>query len=163
MASSLLQLTAFPNPPGPHSQYELVASLLCLRGDMPKVQQIITWEIQLFLLVLAGIVLVQLLTGQINTRNLLYGRKNDSGELIPGASCRKKDDTLYFSPERVQLLLFTIGAAFYYLTQVLNNPSPGTFPPLPTTWPAVLGGSNALYLGGKAYSRLWSGKGNSQG
>jgi len=75
---------------------------------------------------------------------------------------RKKDDTLYFSPERVQLLLFTLGAASYYLTQVLNNPNPGTFPPLPDSWPAVVGGSNAIYLGGKAYSRLWSNNGNSK-
>jgi len=125
---------------------------------MPDVRQIIAWEIQLFLMVLAGTVLAQLLAGQISTKNLLYGRKNDTGELISRASGRKKDDTLYFSPERVQLLIFTIGAAFYYLTQVLNNPSPGTFPSLPASWPAVLGGSNALYLGGKAYSRLWNKK-----
>jgi hypothetical protein len=133
---------------------------------MPDIRQIVAWEVQLFLLALFGIVAMQLLTGQISTKNLLYGRKNDTGELIPGPAgltqCRKKNDTLYFSPERVQLLLFTLGAAFYYLTQVLNNPNPGTFPPLPTSWPAVIGGSNAIYLGGKAYSRLWSGNGNSQ-
>ena len=133
---------------------------------MHGISQIIAWEVQLFLLVLFGIVAVQLLTGQISTMNLLYGRNNDTGELIAGADGlskgRKKDDTLYFSPERVQLLLFTLGAAFYYLTQVLNNPRPGTFPPLPQSWPAVVGGSNAIYLGGKAYSRLWSGNGNSK-
>ena len=135
-------------------------------GTMPLVGQIIAWEIQLFLLILFGIVAVQLLTGRINTKNLLYGRKNDTGDLIVGPDGkthgRKKDDTLYFSPDRVQLLLFTLGAAFYYLTQVLNNPNPGTFPPLPDSWPAVVGGSNALYLGGKAYSRLWSNNGNSR-
>ena len=133
---------------------------------MPDITQIVAWEVQLFLLALFGIVAVQLLTGQISTRNLLYGRKNDTGELLPRAAgdpvLRKKEDTLYFSPERVQLLLFTLGAAFYYLTQVLNNPSPGTFPPIPETWPALLGGSNALYLGGKAYSRLWGGSGTPQ-
>jgi hypothetical protein len=134
---------------------------------MPGISQIITWEVQLFLLALFGIVAMQLVTGQINTKNLLYGRMNDTGDPIVGADGltrgkKKKDDTLYFSPERVQLLLFTLGAAFYYLTQVLNNPNPGTFPPLPQSWPAVIGGSNAIYLGGKAYSRLWSGNGNSK-
>jgi hypothetical protein len=134
---------------------------------MPDVRQIIAWEVQLFLLALFGIVVTQLLTGRISTKNLLYGRMNDAGDPIVGAdgvtkSLKKKEDTLYFSPERVQLLLFTLGAAFYYLTQVLNNPNPGTFPPLPLSWPAVIGGSNAIYLGGKAYSRLWSGSGNSK-
>src|SRR5438445_2430935 len=120
---------------------------------MRGVRQSVTWEVQLFLLALFGIVVMQLLSGQISTKNLLCGRKNDTGEPIVGADGqtrgRKKEDTLYFSPERVQLLLFTLGAAFYYLTQVLNNPNPGTFPPLPTSWPAVIGGSNAIYLGGK--------------
>jgi hypothetical protein len=137
-----------------------------VRRTMPDVRQIVTWEVQLFLLALFGIVVMQLLSGQINTKNLLCGRKNDTGEPIVGPDGQtrglKKEDTLYFSPERVQLLLFTLGAAFYYLTQVLNNPNPGTFPPLPTSWPAVIGGSNALYLGGKAYSRLWGGNGNSK-
>ena len=135
---------------------------------MPDINQIIIWEVQLFLLALFGIVVMQILTGQISTKNLLYGRKNDTGDPIVGADGlthgmkKKKEDTLYFSPERVQLLLFTLGAAFYYLTQVLNNPNPGTFPPLPQSWPAVIGGSNAIYLGGKAYSRLGSGNGNSK-
>jgi hypothetical protein len=133
---------------------------------MPAISQIVTWEVQLFLLALFGIIAMQLLTGQISTKNLLYGRKNDTGDPIVGADGlthgRKKDDTLYFSPERVQLLLSTLGAALYYLTQVLNNPHPGTFPPLPESWPAVVGGSNAIYLGGKAYSRLWSNNGNSK-
>jgi hypothetical protein len=133
---------------------------------MPDFTNLISWEIQIFLLVLFGIVVIQLLTGQISTKNLLYGRKNDTGEPIVGTDGlpkgRKKDDSIYFSPERVQLLLFTLGAAFYYLTQVLNNPNPGTFPPLPQSWPAVIGGSNAIYLGGKAYSRLWTGKGDSK-
>ena len=133
---------------------------------MPSFAQIITWEIQGFLLALFSMVAGQLFTGQISTKNLLYGRKNDTGQPILDANgevkSRKKEDTLYFSPERVQLLLLTLGAAFHYLTQVLNNANPGTFPPLPTSWPAVLGGSNALYLGGKAFSRFWTGPGNSR-
>ncbi len=133
---------------------------------MPSFAQIITWEAQGFLLAIFTIVAGQLFTGQINTKNLLYGRKNDTGEPILDSNgdmkSRKKEDTLYFSPERVQLLLLTLGAAFHYLTQVFNNPNPGTFPPLPTSWPAVLGGSNALYLGVKAFSRFSTGAGNSK-
>jgi hypothetical protein len=133
---------------------------------MPDARQIVGWEVQLFLLALFGIVAMQLLSGQISTRHLLYGRKNDTGKPILGSDGqmlgRKKDDSLYFSPERVQLLVFTLGAAFWYLAQVLNNPHPGTFPPLPTSWPAVVGGSNAIYLGRKAYSRIWGGNGKPQ-
>ena len=133
---------------------------------MHNLSQIVRWEVQLFLLALFGIVAMQILTGQISTKKLLYGRKSDAGDPVVGADGlthgRKKEDTPYFSPERVQLLLFTLGAAFYYLTQVLNNPNPGTFPPLPESWTAVVGGSNAIYLGGKAYARLWSHNGNTK-
>jgi hypothetical protein len=126
---------------------------------MPPLTQIISWELKGFLLALFALVGGQLFNGQISTKNLLYGRKNDTGQPIYDESgkmvSRKKDDTLYFSPERVQLLLITLGAAFYYLTQVISNP--GTFPPIPNSWTETLGGSNALYLGGKAMARFWPG------
>ena len=105
--------------------------------------QLTRWEVLLFLLTLAGIVIFRLLTGEINTRYLLYGRK------------RNRDR--YFSPERVQLLVFTISAAFYYLTQLLEVRA-GKFPELPESWVAVIGGSNAVYLGGKAYARWFARK-----
>ena len=38
---------------------------------MPGITQIIAWEVQLFLLALFGIVVMQLLTAQIGTRNPL--------------------------------------------------------------------------------------------
>ena len=91
---------------------------------MPGLAQLIQWELVLFVLALAGIVALQLLTGQINTGGLFYGR----------ISGRKHGEDYYFSPERVQLLVFTLGAALYYLTQVLSNPQPGTFPPVPDAW-----------------------------
>jgi|SRR6516162_6872287 hypothetical protein len=134
---------------------------------MPTVAQIAGWEIKGFLLALAAVVAGQILTGQINTKNLLHGRINDAGQAIRDVegniTSRKTSDSAYFSPERVQLLLLTLGSAFYYLTQVLNNPNPGTFPPIPDSWTETLAGSNALYLGGKAVARFWPWNKNAKG
>jgi hypothetical protein len=91
------------------------------------------WEVLAFLMVFFGLVCVQLLTGQINTRGLFTGQKGDGSQ--------------YFSPERVQLLLFTLGAAFQFLSSVLQEPT--KFPIVSDTWILVLGGSHLMYLGGK--------------
>jgi len=118
---------------------------------MPLLVELTKWEIGIFVLALGASIGIKLLTGEINTKGLLFGR-------ITG---RPTGQDEYFSPERLQLLIATLGAAFYYLTLVLTNPNPGTFPEVPQTWPAILGGSNALYLGGKAYAR-WLAAGNSK-
>lgn len=112
---------------------------------------LIRWEIELFLFALAGLIIIKLLGGEINTNGLLHGR----------ISGRNRRNNQYFSPERVQLLLFTTGAAFSYLALVLQNPNPGTFPEIPKSWPEILGGSNAVYLGGKAWAR-WLANGRSK-
>ena len=91
------------------------------------------WEVLIFLLALLGLISVHLLTGRINTKGLLIGRKGDG--------------TQYFSPERVQLLLFTVGASFQYLAAVLHEPT--RFPIVPESWLLILGGSHVVYLGGK--------------
>jgi hypothetical protein len=126
---------------------------------MPAIAQIVAWEVKGFLLALLGIVAGQLFAGQINTTNLLYGRKSDADQPIYDADGKnmglKKENSLYFSPERVQLLMFTLSAALYYVTQVMNNPNPGTLPDVPNSWTATMGGSNAIYLGGKALARFW--------
>jgi hypothetical protein len=118
---------------------------------MPELVQLMKWEIVIFLTALAGIIAIQLLTGRISMAGLFRGR-------ISGRPIGQNE---YFSPERVQLLISTLGAAAYYLSQVLANTNPGVFPPVPATWPALIGGSNAIYLGGKAYAR-WFAKGNSK-
>ncbi len=134
---------------------------------MPSIAKIVTWEVIAFLLALFGMIAGQLFGGQISTRKLLYGRKNDTGEPVynidGSLKYRKRQDTPYFSPERVQLLMFTLGAAFYYLTQVMNNAHPGTLPPVPSSWTKTLGGSNALYLGSKALTRFWPSNKGSNG
>lgn len=113
---------------------------------MILLSEIIRWEVQIFLLALAGLIAIKLLTGEINTAGLLYGR----------ISARTKGNDQYFSPERVQLLLLTMGAGFYYLNLVFNNPNPGTLPDVPQSWPALMGGSNGIYLLGKAYARWFA-------
>jgi hypothetical protein len=98
-------------------------------------------EVIIFLGGLAAIIFYRLLTGGINTEYLLYGTR--------------KDGTKYFSPERVQLLVFTLGTAMFYLMQVAKTRKAGVLPDVPTQTLVMLGGSHAIYLGGKAYSMLF--------
>ena len=97
------------------------------------------WNGWLLFGALFAVVGYQLLTGRIRTKNLLLGR-NRHGDL-------------HFSPGRVQLLVFTMGAALQYLSQVLYDPT--KLPEIPPSWLALVGGSHAVYLGGKAYAMLW--------
>ncbi|HEY0727708.1 MAG TPA: hypothetical protein VGD38_06525, partial [Pyrinomonadaceae bacterium] len=60
----------------------------------------------------------------------------------------------YFSPERIQLLLFTLGTAMFYLNDVMQNRTSGVLPDVSTETLALLGGSHAVYLSGKAYMML---------
>ena len=106
-----------------------------------------SWMAGLFLLSLIVLVLYRLLTGKINTRYLLYGQRIDG--------------TRYFSPERVQLMIFTLWVGLSYLldtyeTQVVHLP-PATnpvLPDVPTKTLALLGASHVVYLAGKVYSLL---------
>lgn len=93
---------------------------------------IVYWEVLLFVLGLAAAVTIGLFNGQINMKGLLHGKGKGSADV---------------SPERVQLLLFTLGAAFQYVTQVAQHPT--SLPTFPETWIALLGGSHLVYLGGK--------------
>ena len=107
------------------------------------VDQIISfvrWEVFGFLGGLAAIIAYRLLNGQINTRYLFYGTQ--------------KDGAKYFSPERVQLLLFTLGVAIFYLNDVMEKRKSGALPDISTQTLVLLGGSHAIYLGGKAYMML---------
>ena len=105
------------------------------------------WIAGLFLVSLLVLVLYRLLTGKINTQYLLYGQKIDG--------------TRYFSPERVQLMIFTLWVGLSYLldtyeTQVVHLPPATTpvLPDVPTKTLALLGASHVVYLAGKVYSRL---------
>src|SRR4051794_14191077 len=95
-------------------------------------------EVAGFLLLLAGIIFTQLLTGRINTKGLFDGMRADG--------------TRSFSAERVQLLVVTIWTAGDYLLRAMQDPS--VMPDVDTTTLTVLGGSHALYLASKAYKML---------
>jgi hypothetical protein len=94
---------------------------------------LLCWEGMLFLVAIALLVAGQLLSGGINTSGLLVGTKGDGGS--------------YVSPERVQLLLFTLAVAFQYVAAVLKNPT--VFPTIQEDWLALFGASHVVYLGGK--------------
>ncbi|MBV9761852.1 MAG: hypothetical protein JO340_14925 [Acidobacteriaceae bacterium] len=98
------------------------------------------WEILLFIAGLTALVAYQLLTRRINTQNLFCGVRRDG---------RK-----YFSPERVQLLIFTVAAAFQYLRSVMLVRHTGQFPPVPKGMLELVGSSNVLYLAGKSLMTL---------
>jgi hypothetical protein len=96
----------------------------------------------ILVLFLGGVFLtitVGLLTGYVNTRGLLYGRRADG--------------SVYFSSARVQLLILTIGSAADYLISVLDRRS-CALPEAPPQLVAMMGGSQLLYLAGKAWALL---------
>jgi hypothetical protein len=93
-----------------------------------------------FLIALAGSVFAQILSGRINTTFLLHGRT--------------KRGSSYVSPERVQLLLFTLWTAANYLVSAVRSAPKGALPDVSQQTLILLGGSHVLYLGGKAYSML---------
>ena len=114
---------------------------------MSFLAQIARWEGLFFILALAATVIIQILTGAINTRSMLSG--NVRGSTRKGGQ---------FSPQRLQLLVLTLGAALFYLTQLLEIHS-ARFPEIDQNLVALMGGSNAIYLGGKAYNRWFAPKG----
>lgn len=61
---------------------------------------------------------------------------------------RSHDGT--FSAGRAQMMVLTVGTALQYLLAVLHNPS--QLPAIPEGMLLALGGSQAIYLGSKAWS-----------
>jgi hypothetical protein len=91
-----------------------------------------------------GLIAWRLFTGEITLSCLLYGDRRDRG--------RASGYSAFFSPGRTQLLMVTMLTAGYYLFQLIHDPT--TFPEIPVAWVVALGGSQAIYLGGKAQSML---------
>jgi hypothetical protein len=106
---------------------------------MPNVTQFAAWEGIILVSGLCGIVLWKLMTGGISLKCLLYG----DARVVKGGG-RKS----YFSAGRAQMLMTTVVSAGYFLLQVIEDPT--QFPDIPTPFLIALGGSSAIYLGGKA-------------
>ena len=111
---------------------------------MPSPSTLAYWEAVILIVGFCGVVVWKLMTGDISLDFLLYGDQRD-----PGSASGLRT---IFSPGRAQLLTVTILTAVYYLLQVIHNPR--VFPQVPAAWVAALGGSQAVYLVGKATSVL---------
>ncbi len=77
-----------------------------------------------------------------------------SGEIVLDGLLDDKQGRSSFSPGRAQLLIFTLLVAGKYLLAVIQNPHRDSLPGLPVELVALLGGSQAVYLGGKAWSKF---------
>jgi len=105
---------------------------------MPGLVTAVRWEIIILLGGLMVAVACKLFTGGVTLSGLL---------MVKGG-----DDDNTFSPARLQMLMSTVLAGMYYLLQVINNPSSTSLPDVPTPLVGILGGSHAIYLGGKVQS-----------
>src|SRR5258708_1401860 len=103
---------------------------------MSEILTIAQWEIVILFGGLAAIILFKILSGAISLVGLLAGDRSDG--------------TLCFSFGRAQLLAITTTIAVYYVVQVIQNPSLTSLPDIPPMLLCVLGGSQTIYLSGKA-------------
>jgi hypothetical protein len=110
--------------------------------EIPFLSTLVYWEGLILIGGLTAVVLWKLMTGEIALDKLFDGDIRNS---------RGGYDS-YSSLGRVQAFWVTIYTAFYYVTQVVHNPT--EFPTIPTWLVATLAGSHGLYLGGKAQAML---------
>lgn len=106
---------------------------------MPSPVTLASWEGLILIGGLFAVVLWKMLSGEIPLDQLFEGD-------IRGSS------TPYISSGRIQAFWITIYVAYYYLVQVVHDPT--QFPTVPDNMVALLAGSHALYLGGKAQAML---------
>jgi hypothetical protein len=103
-----------------------------------------------------AIVVFKIATGKISLEWLLYTkprtRPKPRAEQGVVAEPADKKAPSSFSPARLQLLIFTVAVALQYLHAILVNPQRDSLPDLPQGVVAALGGSQAVYLAGKAIS-----------
>lgn len=110
---------------------------------MEALIEIVRFGAWFFLGSLALLVVYKMLTQRINTAGLLQDKEH-------------KD----LSPVRVQLLLFTLIGAGAYLALAADMIETGasSLPTVPAELLLLLGGSHAVYLGGKSYLRYFQRK-----
>jgi hypothetical protein len=105
---------------------------------MPGLVTAARWEMIVLLGGLMFAVVYKIFSGGVTLSGLLMVKGGDD------------DDT--FSPARLQMLMSTVLAGMYYLLQVINSPPSNSLPDVPTPLVGILGGSHAIYLGGKVQS-----------
>jgi len=106
---------------------------------MPNVANFAAWEGIILLASFLVMVLWKLFSGDIPLDDLL------SGDARTGY---RGNYSTFFSPGRAQMLMLTIVSATYLLLQVIQDPT--KFPDVPNSMLTTLGGSQAVYLAGKA-------------
>ncbi len=111
---------------------------------MPALATAARWETGILLVGLMVVVVYKIFTGGISLSGLLTAQDSKGN--------------LSFSPARAQMLMATVLTALYYLIQVIESSATDSLPPLPATLVGILGGSQAIYLGGKARSLLFKSK-----
>lgn len=104
---------------------------------MPEFTDFLIWAGLGFLLVLFGIVVFRVMTGEVRTRGLIEGTTPRGSRFV--------------SAGRLQLLIVSLVVAAQYLTQVWHTPQ--TFPDIPQHWLLFFGGSHVLYIGSKLHGR----------
>jgi len=107
---------------------------------MQQLVNIARWEVYLLVGGLFAIILYKIISGSIDLDGLVTGDRRDGSE--------------FFSPGRLQLLVFTLVTAMNYLMQVARSPSLQALPTISHSTLAILTGSHALYLAGKARGLL---------
>jgi hypothetical protein len=109
---------------------------------MPSPLTLAGWEGLILIGGFFAVVLWKLMTGEIVLDQLFEGDiREQNGKY-----------TTHTSAGRLQAFWVTLYAAFYYLVQLIQNTT--EFPTIPNGIIAVLAGSHALYLCGKAQAML---------
>ena len=91
---------------------------------------------------LVTVVVIQFVTGTINTRGLVTDKTLEAGESV--------------SPARAQLLFSTITVAALYVYRVVTTRGASSLPDVPGSILAFVAASNATYAAGKAITVLSS-------
>jgi len=104
---------------------------------MDNIVVFVKLEVWFFLIGLLVIVCYKIFTGEINFRGVLCEKIN-------------KNKIKSYSVIRIQLIIFVLISAYYYVSQVADNPK--EFPQVPNELLLALGGSHMVYLAGKSYT-----------
>jgi hypothetical protein len=86
---------------------------------------------------------------------LVFTRLLNGGISLSGLLAGDREGT--FSAGRAQLLFFTSSGAIGYLVQVLHDPAASSLPHPPAALVTLIGGSQLVYLVGKAWAVLGDG------